>query len=384
MRRYLALPRLGFSRSVALLVVFELVALLVFVGREYPMFNNSIKEMSSSQAAMRLGPKIDQTLLRSLFEITKSKDVDAALEEVQTRGVAVQLGEGIHALGHVLGAYAYELSDQDRALSGRCATDLAYGCFHGVVSRYVGDTRRQPVLDVPNLCGGLFAKNEGAEQQTSACWHAVGHGLALRSGANWDVPLSTCATLPGSAAVKCADGVYMAAARGMSAAYELAPLLRDDDLLYPCATSVVPVNLREACYSARATSLAHTEALPWPDLVQLCATTWQYQDGCVRGLGFGMYWNLMPDLAAAARRCQEVGARRATYCLLGLIGNPRLFPPAVLDICAQLLPLEGPNCYSLAGQRVAEYTMNPAEREALCASAPTDYRAACRRSAGLN
>jgi len=100
-----------------------------------------------------------------------------------------------HLLAHYIGETALEKQNFDlgTALASCTVGGCRYGCFHGVMGRYIGSTG-EPQSAAPaikNVCDGVGPSPE----QRYECIHGIGHGLLAHDYLPFQDAVHSCETL---------------------------------------------------------------------------------------------------------------------------------------------------------------------------------------------
>jgi len=118
-----------------------------------------------------------------------------------------------HLFAHFIGESTLEKYDFDlgKALSSCTVGDCRYGCFHGVMGRYIGYEAEPSSVSstIKSACDGVgFDSN-----QRNECFHGVGHGLVAHNYLPFLDAFDACKTIDpdqiGDRAFACMGGVAM-------------------------------------------------------------------------------------------------------------------------------------------------------------------------------
>jgi hypothetical protein len=344
--------------------------------------------------------------IAELFVTARRQGIAPALRGLESLASA---DTALHSMGHViahaLGRFAVAQRDGDPAVYAGCREVFQAGCNHGVMEGYFASPRAANAEAVsPQALDSLCAKisRPGAARLVSLeCAHGTGHGLVARYQGDVRQALGACDHLTQrDAREECHDGVFMenavrgttsadvrvgdAAVRARDASREQQPLVRRDDLMFPC--NDVDEEYRASCWKYQ--PIIIMDAVRGDAQRTLTACTRApaaFRAQCYFGIGKqGSGW--WAAEARVAQLCERVPSAHSASCIAGAVESyldEMWTVDRAMAFCGVVSREAKSGCYQTIGSRLAIMRTDYPSIESECRRAESGFAAACTNGVAL-
>lgn len=398
-----------------------LVALLVgMVVGKYTLSRKRAVEMATAAAAGHHGAHhgaapvgIDWTRvsdrdldIAELFVIARRSGVGEALKRLETLAASdPALRDMGHVIAHGLGRFVVAQRGGDPGVYSDCREAFQAGCNHGVMEAYFSSARAAPASAVSpatldSLCSRIT--RPGAARLVSLeCAHGMGHGLVARFEGDVRQALGACDHLTQrDARDECHDGVFMenavrgttsadmrvgdAAVRAGAAGREQKPLVRRDDLAYPCTEIEQPY--KSSCWKYQAVIIVEATRRDEARTFAVCEQAPEaFRGDCFFGIGKqGTGW--WPDQQHVAQLCAHVPMPHRGACIAGAVESyldEMWTVDRAMGFCAVVAADSKADCYQAIGSRLALMRTDYSIIERECARSERGFVPACVKGVAL-
>jgi hypothetical protein len=340
--------------------------------------------------------------IAELFVIARRQGITPALRSLESLASAdTALHRMGHVIAHALGRFAVAQRDGDPAVYAGCREVFQAGCNHGVMEGYFASPRAAPATAVaPPALDSLCAKitRPGAARLVSLeCAHGMGHGLVVRYQGEVRQALGACDHLTQrEARAECHDGVFMenavrgttsadmrvgdAAVRAGPASRERQPLVRRDDLSYPCDD--IATQYRASCWKYQPIIIVDVVRGDEPRTLEACARAPNtYRGQCYFGVGKqGSGW--WEDQRRVAQLCERVPSTHTAACIAGAVESyldEMWTADRALAFCAVVATEGKAGCYQTIGSRLAIMRTDYPTIQSDCQRAENGFASACAK-----
>lgn len=338
--------------------------------------------------------------IAELFVLARRTGVAPALDALESLVAGdTALREMGHVIAHGLGRFAVAQRQGDPAVYADCREVFQAGCNHGVIEAYFASPRASgpeavAPLALDSLCGSI-TRAGAAKLVSLECAHGMGHGLLRRYHGDARQALGTCDHLTqADARRECHDGVFMenvvrattspevrvgdAAVRARAAAHEHKPLVRLNDLRYPCDD--VEESYRAACWRYQPVLIYQAARGDEQRVIDTCERS---PEGLRRDCYFGIgkqasAWR--EDQNEVAEICARVPAAHVVACIAGAVESyldEMWTVDRALAFCATVGTGVKQRCYEAIGERLAIMRNDYAVIERECGRAEEGFVPAC-------
>lgn len=139
--------------------------------------------------------------LKYLLKIADTKQIMEYLEEKTPED-----GKSCHLSGHIVGELSMRNPRELRAVLSNCGSGCDYGCTHGVMAKLFRS--QSNIKEIGEMC--QTTKHEVFIQDTTACFHGIGHGVAEYANYSVQESMNMCDELePQIRKEECATGAIM-------------------------------------------------------------------------------------------------------------------------------------------------------------------------------
>lgn len=188
-------PNLVGIGAIALLLLLLAIGFWIFTrGRPYMPDAATFRAMTESQRNDMFKP---------------IAQYDPVLAWTYLKSVALQNGAQVvpvHELAHMVGDELYRQQGFEGIRT--CDDTFEYGCYHGVMEKFLADKGPSQIGTAVTLCKQAFP-GDSQSRQYGACIHGLGHGLLTWYSLNLEKALAGCEVVPQDVRLQCADGVFM-------------------------------------------------------------------------------------------------------------------------------------------------------------------------------
>ncbi len=328
------------------------------------------------------------------------------------QGATLAPNTDLHLLGHVVGEELYV----EKGIEGMadCTDDFRNACSHTIVVGAFAEHGEAAIADIGDAC----TRAPGGKGAYGMCFHGLGHGVLAYM--EYDLPqaVALCARFGTPAHdrieyTQCVGGAIMELISGGGHDKELwekvAPtFFREDDPLYPCTASFMPIKARSQCYQyltphlyeAAGADMGHPTPQNFEDAFRFCdavpLSDKKNRSSCFGG--FGKEFVVLaqerdirkiedltsPRLGKVADWCDLANDEQGTLdcdnsAVQSLFWGGENKPDAALRFC-NIVP-EGKrrdNCFSELTNAVSYYVDDKSYRASLCDEYPELYKDTCQ------
>jgi len=250
------------------------------------------------------------------------------------------------------------------------------GCYHGVMEQYF-DEKNIPLYtsdtsqisqEIVNACGKQ--EDHDTSREYFECLHGIGHAMMFITIGDLPYSLSLCDNLnenPGRQA--CYGGVFMESSS--SSTSHPSNFIKEDDPMYPC--NILDEKYLGTCYMYQSSHFAQISHFDWVEVGKLCKKVpEQYREGCFIIIGSNQVGSYMePEkFVKTCNSFEETNHREDCYKgVLSALGGRFIEELEPMEkFCKLLADTDKPQCYTLLGSNINQWTNDPSDFEFVCKS----------------